>query len=116
MILVHPNLLMKMEKILHILFHVIIGKIKVSKLIIKRAPELMLCCTNYTTQIDIWAAGCILVELITLDPIFKGIEEGDQLFAILKILGGLDIEDIDYYKRVVPFKPSIIDQIPKFNR
>ena len=76
----------------------------------------MLCCTNYTTQIDIWAAGCILVELITLDPIFKGMEEGDQLFAILKVLGGLNDKDSEYYKHVVPFKSSIIDQIPKFNR
>ena len=25
-----------------------------------RAPELLLCITNYTVSIDIWAAGCIL--------------------------------------------------------
>lgn len=76
----------------------------------------MLCCTNYNTQIDIWAAGCIVVELITLDPIFKGQEEGDQLFAILKILGGLSTKDADYFKKVVPFKPTLIDQIPKFSK
>ena len=84
--------------------------------LILRAPELMLCCTNYTTQIDIWAAGCILVELITLDPIFKGVEEGDQLFAILKVLGGFNEKDKEYYKGVVPFKASIMDQIPKYNK
>lgn len=76
----------------------------------------MLCCTNYTTQIDIWAAGCIVVELVTLDPIFKGVEEGDQLFAILKVLGGLRPADAEYFKKVVPFKPDLIDQIPKFSR
>jgi serine/threonine protein kinase len=76
----------------------------------------MLCCTNYTTQIDIWAAGCIFVELITQEPIFKGVEEGDQLFAILKILGGINEKDAEYYKGVVPFKPNVIDQIPQFNR
>lgn len=76
----------------------------------------MLCCTNYTTKIDIWAAGCIFVELITLDPIFKGMEEGDQLFAILKVLGGLNHKDTEYYKQVVPFKSAIIDKIPKFNK
>lgn len=37
-----------------------------------RAPELIMCITKYTEAIDIWAAGCILVELFTYDPIFKG--------------------------------------------
>lgn len=35
-----------------------------------RAPELILCITKYTTSIDIWAVGCILVELITREPLF----------------------------------------------
>lgn len=51
-----------------------------------RAPELILCISNYTTAIDIWgiilfldylAVGCIIAELITKDPLFQGKTEGD---------------------------------------
>lgn len=28
--------------------------------------------TNYSTAIDIWAAGCIIAELYTLIPFFRG--------------------------------------------
>ncbi len=31
-----------------------------------RAPELIFGSTNYTTQIDMWSAGCILAEMISL--------------------------------------------------
>jgi serine/threonine protein kinase len=54
-----------------------------------RAPELMLCLTKYTTAIDVWAAGCIMAELALLTPIFKGKTEGDQLFAIFRVLGSM---------------------------
>ena len=52
-----------------------------------RAPELIMCVTNYNVSIDIWAAACILAEMYILEPIFKGKTEGDQLLAIFKILG-----------------------------
>ncbi len=37
-----------------------------------RAPELIMCITKYSVEIDIWAAGCILAELFLLTPVFKG--------------------------------------------
>lgn len=30
-----------------------------------RAPELIFGSTSYSTQIDVWSAGCILVEMLT---------------------------------------------------
>lgn len=42
-----------------------------------RAPELNLCITQYGSAIDIWATGCILSELITLEPLFQGTDEGN---------------------------------------
>jgi len=39
-----------------------------------RAPELLLGTRNYTPAIDLWAAGCIFAELLSLRPIFKGEE------------------------------------------
>lgn len=65
-----------------------------------RAPELLLGARNYTPSIDLWAVGCILAELISLRPIFKGEEakidlnnkksipfQKNQLQKILEILG-----------------------------
>jgi glycogen synthase kinase 3 beta len=81
-----------------------------------RAPELILCLTKYTTAIDIWAVGCIMAELFLLTPLFKGKTEGDQLFAIFKVLGSLSEEEkIDYQQRV-PFEPSLLNSFGVFKR
>ena len=61
-----------------------------------RAPELMLCHTDYSTPVDIWATGCIFLELFTLDPLFPGKTEGLQLFEMMAILGSPQGEDKKY--------------------
>jgi glycogen synthase kinase 3 beta len=81
-----------------------------------RAPELMLCLTKYTTAIDVWAAGCIMAELFLLMPLFKGKSEGDQLFAIFRIMGSMNGEELGEYKQRVPFDPSLFDSFGKFKR
>lgn len=52
-----------------------------------RAPELLLQDRAYSTPVDIWAAGCIMCELITTKPLFPGTNEVDQLFKIMSVLG-----------------------------
>lgn len=65
-----------------------------------RAPELLLGARHYTPAIDLWAVGCILAELLSLRPIFKGEEakmdmnnkkqipfQRNQLQKIFEILG-----------------------------
>ncbi len=39
-----------------------------------RAPELLLGARHYTPAADVWAAGCILVEMLALRPLFQGNE------------------------------------------
>eukprot|EP00826_Nyctotherus_ovalis_P024202 TRINITY_DN1874_c0_g7_i2.p1 TRINITY_DN1874_c0_g7~~TRINITY_DN1874_c0_g7_i2.p1 ORF type:complete len:128 (-),score=42.00 TRINITY_DN1874_c0_g7_i2:77-460(-) len=56
----------------------------------------MLCHTDYSTPIDIWAVGCIFVEMFTLEPLFQGKTEGLQLFEIMAILGSPEEEDKEY--------------------
>ncbi|XP_031472546.1 shaggy-related protein kinase beta [Nymphaea colorata] len=52
-----------------------------------RAPELILNSTSYGCEIDMWSAGCIIVELMTLEPVFPGDSSIEQLIEIIKILG-----------------------------
>ncbi|KAL3202106.1 hypothetical protein MRX96_042679 [Rhipicephalus microplus] len=42
------------------------------------------------SPIDLWAVGCIIAELYTLQPLFPGRNEVDQLFRICAVLGTPD--------------------------
>lgn len=52
-----------------------------------RAPELIFGATDYTCNIDVWSAGCVLAELLLGQPIFPGDSGVDQLVEIIKVLG-----------------------------
>jgi len=63
-----------------------------------RAPELLMGAKHYTKAIDCWAVGCVMAELASLRPIFKGEEakldskknvpfQRDQLLKIFEVLG-----------------------------
>jgi cyclin-dependent kinase 8/11 len=63
-----------------------------------RAPELLLGAAHYGRAIDVWAVGCVLAELASLRPIFKGEEakmdakknvpfQRDQMLKIFDVLG-----------------------------
>ena len=51
-----------------------------------RAPEIMLG-IPYTTAIDVWSFGCIMVELCTGYPLFPGETEVEQLQLIMEYKG-----------------------------
>ena len=57
-----------------------------------RAPELLLSEGIYGPEVDYWAIGCIMGELIDGNPIFPGDDEYDQLNYIIKIIGNLPIQ------------------------
>lgn len=50
-----------------------------------RAPELIFGATDYTSNIDVWSAGCVLAELLLGQPIFPGDSGVDQLVEIIKV-------------------------------
>ena len=52
-----------------------------------RPPELLLGATNYGPEVDMWSAGCIMLEIFTTKPVFQGDNEVHQLEIIYKILG-----------------------------
>ena len=64
-----------------------------------RAPELVLGCTHYTSAIDIWAAGCVVAEMLTSGmPLFVGNSSIGQLTAIVKVLGPPSREDLGSFE------------------
>ena len=71
-----------------------------------KAPELLLGDENYTTQIDCWAAGCVIVEMILGKPLFSETSEIAQIFKIFEVLGsageGHYLSFLPYYKRSFP--------------
>lgn len=52
-----------------------------------RPPELLLGATAYDSAVDIWSAGCILLELFTKATIFPGRDEINQLETIYQVMG-----------------------------
>ncbi|KAL7418383.1 hypothetical protein Q5752_006841 [Cryptotrichosporon argae] len=88
-----------------------------------RAPEVMLSNRHYTTAIDVWSIGCILAELLSGKPLFKGKDYVDQLNLILGILGTPDDETLErvgsskacQYLRTLPYcsRMSFAEIIPE---
>ncbi|CAE7626243.1 Mapk12 [Symbiodinium pilosum] len=51
-----------------------------------RAPEVVLCPSNYSEMIDIWSAGCIFGEMIAGKILFQGQTTLDQLYKIAEVV------------------------------
>ncbi|KAK8738580.1 hypothetical protein OTU49_003949 [Cherax quadricarinatus] len=52
-----------------------------------RAPELLFQAKTQTTGVDMWAAGCILGELLLHKPLLPGKSEIEQINLIINLLG-----------------------------
>ncbi|ERM98629.1 cyclin-dependent kinase F-1 [Amborella trichopoda] len=57
-----------------------------------RAPELLYGSRSYSQEIDLWSLGCIFAELFSLEPLFAGNSDIDQLNRISRVLGNLNQE------------------------
>ncbi|KAL5964482.1 Mitogen-activated protein kinase 14 [Taenia solium] len=57
-----------------------------------RAPEVMLNWMHYNDSVDVWSVACILVELKTRQPLFRGLNHIDQVKQIMSIVGTPDEE------------------------
>ncbi|KDR83706.1 hypothetical protein GALMADRAFT_205611 [Galerina marginata CBS 339.88] len=73
-----------------------------------RPPELLFGATVYGPEVDMWSAGCIMLELFTKKPVFQGADEINQLEVIFKILGTPtperwgDAANLPWYELVKP--------------
>lgn len=52
-----------------------------------RSPEVLLQCGKYDSAIDIWSLGCIILELLLGEPVFKGKSEEKVVKSIVRVLG-----------------------------
>jgi mitogen-activated protein kinase 15 len=59
-----------------------------------RAPEILFASPRYSAAVDIWAAGCIVAELVTGRPLFPGTSTMDQLERVVACTGAPSAEDI----------------------
>ncbi|KAM5273688.1 MAPK/MAK/MRK overlapping kinase [Ctenodactylus gundi] len=52
-----------------------------------RAPECLLTAGFYTYKMDLWSAGCVFYEIASLQPLFPGTNELDQISKIHDVIG-----------------------------
>ncbi|XP_029435928.1 mitogen-activated protein kinase 4 isoform X1 [Rhinatrema bivittatum] len=67
-----------------------------------RSPRLLLSPNNYTKAIDMWAAGCILAEMLTGRMLFAGGHELEQMQLILQTIPVVREEDKEELLKVMP--------------
>ena len=69
-----------------------------------RAPELLVGYTGYGKSVDVWAIGCIFVELVTGRPLFTGDSDYETLRQILQTF--YESEDFpEYLKNIFMENP-----------
>lgn len=71
-----------------------------------RAPDVLLGSRNYTTNIDIWSAGCIMAEMYSGKPLFPGKTNEDQLYRIFRLLGTPDETTWPYVSKLPEYKSN----------
>ncbi|XP_028251683.1 MAPK/MAK/MRK overlapping kinase isoform X1 [Parambassis ranga] len=64
-----------------------------------RAPECLLTDGYYSLKMDIWSAGCVFFEIMSLNPLFPGSNELDQVAKIHDVLGTPDQTLLQKFKK-----------------
>ncbi|KAK4689342.1 CTD kinase subunit alpha, partial [Tremellales sp. Uapishka_1] len=78
-----------------------------------RSPELLLGETVYGPEVDMWSAGCIMLELFVGRPVFQGQDDINQLEVIYNIMGTPkedvwpEVKNLPWYELV---KPKVIQE------
>lgn len=80
-----------------------------------RAPEILLKAPKYSKESDIWAAGCIIAEMIVGRPVFTGHTTNEQLMKIHNAFGAPTDEIFDAIgadSRYKAFQFKNVDYVP----
>ena len=52
-----------------------------------RAPEILFGSETYTEKIDLWSVGAVAAEMMKGEPLFKGMNDIDQIVKVFQVLG-----------------------------
>ncbi|XP_033970146.1 serine/threonine-protein kinase dst1-like [Trematomus bernacchii] len=81
-----------------------------------RAPELLVGDTKYGKAVDVWAFGCLLLEMLTGQPLFPGDSDLDQIYHIVRCFGNLTAHHQELFYRNPGFSgvrlPEYSDRVP----
>ncbi|KAM7275913.1 hypothetical protein ACFE04_017779 [Oxalis oulophora] len=69
-----------------------------------KAPELLYGSRYYGLEVDLWSLGCIFAELLSLQPLFPGSSDIDQISRIITVLGNLTESDWPDCSRLPDYK------------
>eukprot|EP00050_Salpingoeca_kvevrii_P019213 m.83649 g.83649 ORF g.83649 m.83649 type:complete len:470 (-) comp8310_c0_seq1:189-1598(-) len=69
-----------------------------------RSPELLLAETTYGKDVDIWAIGCLVPEMLKGNPLFCGSSDIDQLRLIAESIGPLSSKHLQTFEGSSLFK------------
>ncbi|XP_069772513.1 MAPK/MAK/MRK overlapping kinase-like isoform X3 [Narcine bancroftii] len=64
-----------------------------------RAPECLLTDGYYGFKMDIWSTGCVFYEITSLQPLFPGSNEVDQITKIHEVIGTPNTETLRKFKQ-----------------
>ncbi|XP_027893379.1 cyclin-dependent kinase-like 2 isoform X1 [Xiphophorus couchianus] len=64
-----------------------------------RAPELLVGDIKYGKPVDVWALGCVLIEMLTAQPLFPGDSDLDQIYHIVRCFGNLTAHHQELFYR-----------------
>ncbi|KAL6876312.1 hypothetical protein ACP4OV_012884 [Aristida adscensionis] len=78
-----------------------------------RAPELLYGSTNYGLEVDLWSLGCILAELLNLEPVFPGISDIDQISRIISVLGNITEETFPGCSNLPDYNKIFFNKVEK---
>jgi serine/threonine protein kinase len=76
-----------------------------------KPPELILGCTYYSTNFDIWSTGCILVEIVTGSHLFGESDALGVIKLMFKIFGSFNEKILPGFKNFPSSK--ILENIPE---
>ncbi|XP_053783493.1 MAPK/MAK/MRK overlapping kinase isoform X3 [Desmodus rotundus] len=66
-----------------------------------RAPECLLTDGFYSYKMDLWSAGCVFYEIASLQPLFPGANELDQISKIHDVMGTPPTKTLTKFKQAV---------------
>eukprot|EP00771_Trimastix_marina_P001851 gnl/Trimastix_PCT/2956.p1 GENE.gnl/Trimastix_PCT/2956~~gnl/Trimastix_PCT/2956.p1 ORF type:complete len:432 (-),score=67.05 gnl/Trimastix_PCT/2956:994-2289(-) len=88
-----------------------------------RAPELLVGDPQYGPPVDIWALGCLFIEMISGQPLFPGDTDIDQLFHIIRCSGPLPPRQLQLFQQNplfigmdIPEAPNVVPLASRFPR